>query len=232
MKTKTRKLSSKIIDFVMTSSSNPEGQPRVTEETIASHFKISRTPVREVIKHLEHEGLIRTRPCRGITFMKFSADDIEKICAVRIALEETAARDAVKNITSGILDKLRSYARAYRDAHDGQNREKAVTADEFFHELIIECSGNWYLKNMIKKIRMLDILFHADKRGMGLSQDKKSDLNPYSHDKIIEALATGDPETAAETLRNHIIWSRDRMLQSMYENSRKKKREVVKSKNL
>ncbi len=225
MKTKTKKLSAKIINFVMNSSSGYTGQPKVTEETIASHFKISRTPVREVVKHLEHEGLIHTRPYRGITFKKFSADDIKNIYSARIALEELALRDATEKITPEIFDKLKSYAITYKDAYEKGDIEQGVLADELFHELIIESSGNWYVKNLVKKIRLLDTLFNAGKKGTGLSDDKKRDLNPYSHDKIIEALTMRNPGTAAETLRNHILWSRDRLLNSMEKNHKKKKEE-------
>jgi len=215
MKTKTRKLSGKVIDYVMNSYSEHNAGTKVTEEAIANHFKVSRTPVREIIKHLEHEGLIRTTPYRGITFKKFSKQDVEKIYSARIALEELAARDAAGKVTPQVRERLKYYAYVYRESIKHGNAREGVLADELFHELLMDCSGNWYLKNMVKKIRLLETLFNAAEKGVGLSENKTRDLNPFSHDRIIEALDSGNPEKAAETLKNHIAWSRDKVLSSM-----------------
>jgi len=213
MKTKTRKLSGKIINFVLDSTYNSGSQSGVTEEAIASHFKISRTPVREVLKHLEHEKLIQTKPYHGITCRKFSAEDIKNIYNVRVTLEELAVRDAVKRMTPMIFAQLKTYAQEYTEALNNGVANKAELADQRFHEKIMEISDNWFLTNLMKKIHMVNIVFNLMlKKETGLSEDKKHDLNPYSHDAIIEALATGNPETAAETLRNHILWSRNHVL--------------------
>lgn len=209
MVTKAGELREKIFDYLL-SNLGGDGKRRITEEKIAKYFKTSRTPVREVLKSLEHEGLIIVRRNRGIRIKKFKKDDIKKIYDVRIVLEELAIREAVKNIKEDDIKKLKEYAKGYNKARNKRDRIKAEKYDILFHEKIVEMSGNWYLEYLMKKLKMFSLFF-----SVSLTEKKESpkrDRNPVSHNKIIKALITKNPEIASENIKKHILWALNSIL--------------------
>ena len=206
MKTKRKQLADRIVRYLVSNRDN--GRRKITEEMIARYFKVSRTPVREVLKYLEEEGLIQTRRGKGITFKEFREEEIREVYDLRALLEEFAVRQAIKNITSDDLKVLRGYIRMYNEARERKDRVAGEEADTLFHEALIELSGNRYLMSLIKRIRLFSTVFKMGiERGMRYSS--KVDINPYSHTKIIKALSTGNPDIAGEMIRNHIFWARD-----------------------
>src|SRR3954453_8697126 len=62
-----------------------------SEQEIATHLGMSRTPVHEAVIRLQEEGLVRVLPRRGVVILAISADDMREIYEVMIALESAAA---------------------------------------------------------------------------------------------------------------------------------------------
>jgi len=201
MRTKAKELKEKIIEYLLTNF-RENGKEKITEEKIASYFKISRTPVREVLKSLENEGLISVRRNRGIKIRKFSKEDIKKVYDVRIILEEYAIKEAIKNLKEENIKKLREYVRNYNKARKEGKWLEAKKIDQLFHEKIVELSGNWYLNYLVKKLNVFSFFFSLPKK----DQKYRIDPNPYSHNRILKALIKKDHEIASETIRNHILW--------------------------
>jgi len=223
MKTKRKRLADRIIEYLV--NNREDGKKRITEEMISRYFRVSRTPVREVLKYLEQEGLIQTRRGRGITFKEFSEEEIREIYDVRAVLEEFAIVQAVKNITQDDLKRLRSYVRMYNKAREKKDRTKGEEADHLFHNALIEISGNRYLSSLIKRIRLFSTVFKVGIDREVSRYKSKVDINPYSHTKIVKALATGNSEVAAEMIRNHILWARDYAIKSIRRKEVMKRRE-------
>lgn len=212
MKTKAKKLRDRIIDYVMKRSG---GNGEITEESIASYFRVSRTPVREILKHLEQEGLIQTKRKKGITFKEFDEREIKEIYDVRALLEGFAVREGMKNIIEKDIKELKGYVKMYYSARREKNRIKGEEADRLFHGKIIELSGNSYLISLVGRLNLFSTVF---KVGMGRANKfyyRRYDLNPYSHRKIIEAMATGSPQKAEDAVRSHILWARDYAIKSL-----------------
>ncbi len=213
MKTKRKQLADRIVRYLVSNRDN--GRRKITEEMIARYFKVSRTPVREVLKYLEEEGLIQTKRKRGITFKEFSEEEIREVYDLRAILEEFAVREAVKNITQDEIKKLRGYVRMYNEARRRRDRVSGEEADRLFHGALIEISGNRYLGSLIKRIRLYSRVFKVGIDIEGTIYGRKVDINPYSHTKIIKALSTGNPDIAGEVIKNHIFWARDYAIKSL-----------------
>ena len=73
---------------------------RVNEAEIARQMQISRAPVREAIRQLEHEGLLVSVPRRGTFVVALSRDDVEEAYTLRADLEARAVRRAAPRSTS------------------------------------------------------------------------------------------------------------------------------------
>ncbi|MGD9100781.1 MAG: GntR family transcriptional regulator, partial [Anaerolineae bacterium] len=75
-------------------------------EEIATRFDVSTMPVREALRDLEAEGLVTIFPHRGATVTQLSADELQDIYDIRVALEEMATRLAVPLVTEATLTEL------------------------------------------------------------------------------------------------------------------------------
>jgi len=79
---------------------------RLRQEELADIFQTSRIPVREALRALEYEGLVRSEPHRGFTVTRMDADEVEEIYDLRILLESHAVRLALPLLTDEDLDEL------------------------------------------------------------------------------------------------------------------------------
>jgi len=213
MKTKRKKLREKIINYLI--KNNGDGGNKITEESIASHFKVSRTPVREVLKHLEQEGIIQTKRRKGITFRKFTIKDIRDIYTVRCALEELSITEGIKNVSPEFIKKLKGYVKMYREARKRGDRIEGEQADYLFHTALIELSGNKYLKKLVDKINLFRDVFKAGMNNQNSLYYRKDDPNPHTHTKIIKVIADGNVDKAKEAIRNHILWAMNNNIKLM-----------------
>lgn len=113
------------------------------ETELAEQIGVSRTPVREAGLQLEREGLVIVRPRRGIQVLPVSAEDMTEIYQLLSALEPLAAQlaaergldEATMNAMIGATERME---RALRD----NDLLAWAEADDSFHALLVEASGN------------------------------------------------------------------------------------------
>src|SRR5215213_9299233 len=80
---------------------------RLVEARIARQLAMSRGPVREALKQLRAEGLVREEPRRGSFVADLTLNDIWEIYDLRAAIESRAARNIITNRDMTALDELR-----------------------------------------------------------------------------------------------------------------------------
>ena len=73
---------------------------------LADQLEISRTPVRDALIMLEHDGLVRMVPQKGVYVSEITVEDIRQMYELRIVLERYAIRVATGNLTQDELDSL------------------------------------------------------------------------------------------------------------------------------
>jgi len=81
------------------------GQP-IIEQEISSTLGSSRTPVREALKQLESEGLVRHIPGRGTFVSEVTTQDVEEIFTLRSMLEVLALQSAWKNVSDREIEEV------------------------------------------------------------------------------------------------------------------------------
>ncbi|MDR7160440.1 GntR family transcriptional regulator [Arthrobacter sp. BE255] len=169
---------------------------RLVERDLAAEFNVSRLPVREALRMLRQEGLIRDRASRGMEVSGLSAKDVEDLFDVRQSLEVLACRLAAARATEadlaqlqGLLDEAdRCLAKgAIMDAH---------RANSEFHDAITRIANNDFLRSALEPLqgRMHWLFRHV------------SDLPELiqEHRELYGAIASGDPERAAVQSASHI----------------------------
>lgn len=169
---------------------------RLVERDLAAEFNVSRLPVREALRMLRQEGLIRDRASRGMEVSGLSAKDVEDLFDVRTSLEVLACRLASIRATSedleqlaGLLDEAdRCLAKgAIMDAH---------RANSEFHDAITRIANNDFLRSALEPLQgRMHWLFRHVNDLPELIQE---------HRDLYAAIASGDPERAATQSASHI----------------------------
>ncbi len=114
----------------------------LSEHQLAAALQLSRTPVREAIKQLEKDGLLRSIPSRGTFITELSAHDILEIYQVRERLEGLAARIAAEQMSPEEVAALKhELAFSEQRATEGHHDE-ILESDVRFHKLIITATQN------------------------------------------------------------------------------------------
>ncbi|MEO0672582.1 MAG: GntR family transcriptional regulator, partial [Pseudomonadota bacterium] len=121
----------------------------VLQETLAAELGVSRTPVREALIRLEREGLVEIRPRRGMRVLPVSRHDMTEIYEVLAVLEAEAARLAAQRAPPEMIDALQSAADDMDSAIAVSDRLAWAEADDRFHKLLADASGNARLKRMV-----------------------------------------------------------------------------------
>ncbi len=171
---------------------------RILETRVAKELGVSQAPVREALRDLTTLGIVEMKPYRGASVRQPSKTDLVEAMEVRAELEELAARQAAKKMTQRCLDELKSLIdEMHQLAEDGDAHGHAQN-NTAFHATVVRASGN---STLLRTWSMLEpyarTYFTAKVPGADLTWlgDR--------HTAILEALAAGDPDAAAETMRTH-----------------------------
>jgi len=124
---------------------------RLREETLASNFSVSRTPIREALIVLAASGLAHLEPNRGATVLQLTADDVAEVYHLRAVLESESAALASRRITpevAGLLVKICDRMGELRAAPAAEQ----LAADTNFHYTIAEASGSPRLVALIRQV--------------------------------------------------------------------------------
>ena len=164
-----------------------------TEVEIATLLKMSRTPVREAMLRLAGEGLVEMRPRHGMRIKSISVVDMREIYEVLMALESVAAGLAAGREDQGdYVERMRAAIRRMDEALEHDDRKAWATADEQFHNLLVEAAGNARIKELVQtfvdqshRVRMLTLPL----RPLPV-------LSNRDHEAVVEAVAARDPERA------------------------------------
>lgn len=177
----------------------------IDEVALCERLKISRTPLREALKVLTSEGLMRHEPRRGCFVSVVTEQDLDDIFPVIALLEGRCAYEAARNASDADLqvlgalhDKLQSHAKA--------GRITDYYATNFaIHEAIILLANNRWLSQSIADLRK--ILKLSRLQSLGAPGRLKQSLS--EHMTVFAALQSRDSEGAEAAMRTHLTRQRD-----------------------
>lgn len=169
------------------------------EIPLAESLGVSRNTMREAMRILSLEGLLKRSMHRGIAVAQLSLQDVREIYHVRRVLEVSAVH-AAKTATPELLGELLAALEQYEKAVRARDWVSAVTHDLHFHSLLIRFLRNRRLESFYQKtiaeLRMGMVV--VDQR-----HDHPGILIPV-HRNLYELLKTGKLKECAKILLQHL----------------------------
>lgn len=210
---KKEKLKEKVYSILKSRILNFDLKPgeKFFETEISEDLGVSRTPIREALNRLEHEGLVKSLPNKGYSVSDLTETEIEELFEIREALEVLALKTAVKNARKEDWMRLEQ-AIENQSLHQDKGSEKwhsqSFKESHEFHQEIARISGKETLKQIIDMISEKIYRF----QWMNLFLEDRGRQSRNEHLEIITFLKENRLDDAISATQKHIRHSKDNIL--------------------
>jgi DNA-binding GntR family transcriptional regulator len=178
---------------------------KVAERELCNRFSVSRTPLREALKVLAAEGLVRLPPNRGAIISEIRIDDLEDCFQVLAELEALAAELCCTRMTNGEIKSARILHERMRAEHTSQDLPAYHRLNRQLHDSIITSARNRVLadqhQRLALRVRRTQLVTRISRA--------RWDAAMREHDAIIERLEARAAQELAQVMRAHILQVRD-----------------------
>jgi phosphonate utilization transcriptional regulator len=181
---------------------------KLNEVEIAARLNVSRGPLREAFRALEQAGLLKTEKNRGVTVRIVSLREAEEIYEVRAMLDESVARKLATQMTPVTLATLKDIIKSMKAAKNSHDLTRYTELNVQLHDAMVAGVGNQHLTETYRHlVRQLGLLRQA-----AIETEKSAlTVSVAEHEKIVNALASGDEAGAVALVREHVAHGLARM---------------------
>lgn len=188
------------------------------QELLAKEYNVSRTPIREALKKLEHEGFVQTGKRRQIMVRGSSYQDLRQIYRLREVIDGLGARllaeEVITDRVQEGLEKLEQTLYDMKKVIDLWDPQKWSEQNVNFHRIIIEATNNTPLINQIPIIHMSGEMFYP----AVLTNPSRAQVALDEHRLIVRAISQGEIDMAENLARLHIR-SAQKTIDKLYEDT-------------
>jgi DNA-binding GntR family transcriptional regulator len=176
---------------------------QLNEVELAARFGVSRGPVREGLRKLVHEGLLRSEAHHGVFVPILEAKDVSDIYVAREAIELAALKVlAASDRRAVVVDQLRATIDSMRKAASAHQWVRVVDLDLRFHVQLVDAAGSPRLS------RMYGLLIDETRAVLTRTLDYPGrELLVDQHLRVIESLTSGDEQAGRNALSQHFAES-------------------------
>ena len=175
------------------------------EAALCERLAISRTPLREALKVLVAEGLLRHEPRRGCFVAEVTERDLDEIFPVIALLEGRAAHEATHRAGGADVAALEALHERLRECAELGRITEYYEANYAIHEAFITLAGNRWLAQVIGDLRKILRL----SRLQSLQAPGRMQQSLAEHLAVFAALKARDSDAAEEAMRTHLLRQRD-----------------------
>jgi DNA-binding GntR family transcriptional regulator len=180
---------------------------RMVESALSAELGVSRSPLREALRQLEQDGLITTLPNTSTVVAPIRRSDIEEIYEIRLGLEPFMAGYAAGNATPATLGTC---YRLNQEMLESTNGIGFARADFALHRHL------WTMTNRPRITAFLQSLSRQALRQLALTAHGMSAASRRQsfdeHQRLLDAVASGDPVAATAAMQEHLNAGRARIL--------------------
>lgn len=176
---------------------------KLIERDICARTEVSRTSLREALRHLESEGLVESRTGQGVFVRVLTREDVREIYELRMALDAEATCRFAERASPQMREQLKRIALELRDVKSIS--AKSLPLNNEFFEVLYEGAGNKLSQRIIQSqrsrltmLRALTLRSSTDARHRVISADMAD---------IADEVLNGSPDKAAKLCRAFVAGS-------------------------
>jgi DNA-binding GntR family transcriptional regulator len=167
---------------------------------LAAMFGVSQTPVRDALIKLSDEGLVDIFPQHATVVSRIDVASALQAHFLRQAIELEVAAMLATQPTELLVAQLRAQVEVQAALAGGGDYDQFIAADREFHRLMYVAAGVPDLYDLVRRRSG-----HVDRlRRLHLPTAGKAKAVVRDHKRIVEAIASGQPEVARERVREHL----------------------------
>ncbi|MEA4940003.1 MAG: GntR family transcriptional regulator [Christensenella sp.] len=177
------------------------GGMQLKQDEISAALNVSHIPVREALRRLEAQGLVRIHPNRGAAVTELTRSELLDMMEVRATLSVMLLRNSAPLLTKADFDAMEEVVKQQRETAD----EDLVRSEELnyrFHEILTSHAAN-SMANFLLELVHANIDRYLRASFYGTPQTREVSIN--EHELIIMTCREGDFEAAGNLLRDHIL---------------------------
>ena len=171
---------------------------RLVEDRLSAELGVSRVPVREALRELSAEGLVRIERHRGATVTEVTPQMVAELVEVRALLEGQNALLAAQRHDPAIVRQLGEVLRRGNEAAASGSTEELARLNAEFHELLAVAARNAVLSDVMRSLRERTSLAFA------LNGRSRAREDWQEHAGILAAVIAGDGELASLLATRHV----------------------------
>ncbi len=172
----------------------------IDERETMAELGVGRTPLREAIQRLAHDGLVDVVPRRGHFIAPVSLSDLTHVFELRQAVEGLSARLAAQRATEADCASLEALLVDAREHLGGQEIDRHLEIDRQFHSRVAATAGNRYLREDVDRLFALSVRIQ---RLSGVSLTT-IDHELTNYEGVVAAIRDGRPDEAERWMRQHL----------------------------
>ena len=174
---------------------------RLNEQKLCDQLGVSRTPLREALRMLSAEGLVKITPNKGAFVTEASIEEIFQMFETMSILEGSCARLATERLFDADLDELEKLHEQLEEAFQAGDMQGYMGVNHDYHLFIQEKAGNQVLSKIVSGLRNV-ILVHRYRQ---IYTPGRLAESMEEHRRLIEAFRARDGERADRLMRAHLI---------------------------
>jgi DNA-binding GntR family transcriptional regulator len=184
------------------------------EEVVALEVGASRTPVREALRRLSNEQLVKFVPNRGAYVSSWSREEIDEIFVLRIMLEGHAAERAATRIAPAEIAALEACIDCIAESLPGRTQAQRVAileANHRFHSTVLAAARSDRLSKVLGWLVEMPIVLRTFERYDPTAHERSN----AHHREIVAAFRARDPRWAQKVMEAHLHAARQLFMAAM-----------------
>jgi DNA-binding GntR family transcriptional regulator len=173
---------------------------RLVERDLCDRCGVSRTVIREALRHLEAEGLVEIVANRGPVVASLNREDAQALYEVRAAVEGLAAQLSAERSTPAQRLSLGRALKRVESAYRRGNLHEELAAKDEFYEALFTASSNSAVASVLRPLQARTQML----RGLSLQTPGRTGESLFELREIVSAIEAGDGTAARERAAEHV----------------------------
>lgn len=197
-----KSLHHELVDRLQTLIINSELKPgtKVPEKQLCDQFGVSRTPLREALKVLASDGLVRLEPNRGAWVTQVTEEEVEEVFPVLGALEALSGELACKHITDAEIEEVCDLHAKMIESYKRRDLDVYFSINQQIHRAILQAARN---RTLTTSCQALSLRMQRARYLANMTEGRWLEA-VQEHEKILEYLVARDGQNLAATLLGHM----------------------------